>query len=92
MATITSSSTTAGDWPWWTSGQTITPETLGNGIEQQIDNSHIIKALVDDVTAIKKALKILDEPSPELLQKYAALKDLYDQYKMIEALINDEEK
>lgn len=40
--------------------------------------------------SVKHHLAILDEPSPELLEKNKALKKAYKKYKMIEALIGEQ--
>jgi len=47
--------------------------------------------LEDSVEAIKRRLAILDEPSPETLEKHKILKDAYNKYKMIEALIGEKD-
>jgi hypothetical protein len=50
------------------------------------------RRLLKTLDAISDRLAILEEPSLERLNKYAALKDAYDKYKMLEALINDDGK
>lgn len=44
------------------------------------------KSLSDWMMAVDRRLAIL-QPRPELLEKYEALQNLYDQYKTLEALI-----
>lgn len=46
-------------------------------------------SLADTLAKIQERLAIL-VPDPKLLEKYAALQDLYSQYKMMEALLNED--
>jgi hypothetical protein len=41
--------------------------------------------------SIENRFAILSEPTPEKLQKFAALKKAYDQYKLMERLINEDD-
>lgn len=47
-------------------------------------------SLEKTLETIQKRLAILDDPTPEKLQKYAALKKAYEQYKLLEKLLNEE--
>jgi len=49
------------------------------------------RSLTDIFVQIEKRLSIL-VPDPELLEKYTALQDLYEQYKTMEALVMDQAK
>lgn len=51
--------------------------------KEQFDN------LTDDVEKIKQRLAILDDPSPEKLERHKMLRDAYNKYKMIEKLIGE---
>lgn len=51
----------------------------------------IEKTLDQKLSMIYKRLAILEEPTEEKLQKYAALKKAYDQYKLVEKLLDDEQ-
>jgi hypothetical protein len=43
------------------------------------------------LTSIEDRLAILAEPDPEKLAKFAALKKAYDNYKLLERLIGDDD-
>ncbi len=47
------------------------------------------RSLEKMLTKIEDRLAILSEPDPEKLEKFAALKKAYDNYKMLERLIGD---
>lgn len=49
------------------------------------------QSLGKSLDKINQRLAILDDPSPAKLEKYAALKEAYEHYKMLEMLINDED-
>lgn len=44
------------------------------------------KSLTDVLDQLQKRLAILDDPDPEKLEKFAALKKAYEQYKLLEKL------
>lgn len=44
------------------------------------------KSLTDVLDKIQQRLAIIDDPSPENLKKFAALKKAYEQYKLLEKL------
>lgn len=48
------------------------------------------KSLLKTLDAIQSRLAILDDPSPEKLEKYVALKKAYEHYKLLEKLIGEE--
>ena len=48
------------------------------------------RSLVKLLEAIENRLAILQEPDPEKLEKFAALKKAYDHYKTLERLIGDD--
>lgn len=48
------------------------------------------KKLSNILTVIQQRLFILDDPSPNKLEKYAALKKAYEHYKLLEKLIGEE--
>lgn len=48
-------------------------------------------SMKDSIAKIQERLAIL-VPDPELLEKYESLKELYSQYKMMEALLKEETK
>jgi hypothetical protein len=50
------------------------------------------KPLSSILEKIQQRLAILENPDPRKLEKYAALKKAYEQYVMLEKLINSEEK
>jgi hypothetical protein len=50
----------------------------------------ISETLDNKLEIINQRLAILETPTEEKLQKYAALKKAYDHYKMVEKLLNDE--
>lgn len=54
--------------------------------EIDIDGANLNETL----SKILKRLALLETPTPEKLEKFAALRDLYDQYKMMEALCYEE--
>jgi hypothetical protein len=47
------------------------------------------KSLIGLLERLEDRFLILNEPTPEKLEKYAALKEAYDQYKLLEKLIAD---
>ena len=49
------------------------------------------QSLSDWMQTVDKRLSIL-RPNPELLERYVALQEAYDQYKTLEALLYDEQK
>lgn len=48
------------------------------------------ESLKQSLQSINNRLAILTDPDPEKLKKFAALKEAYDHYKMVEMLINEE--
>lgn len=49
----------------------------------------MLKRLSDRLSVIENRLAILEEPDPEKLEKYKALKEAYENYKALEQLIAD---
>ena len=68
-------------------GQIISPDSLREGIDVLIASNVIIKEMFQDIKDIKNHIKILDKPSPEILEQYNTLRDLYDQYRETHILI-----
>lgn len=74
----------------WTTAASITnpaPRVKISDGDIELDGVSIAKTMV----AIQDRLAIL-VPKPELLEKYEALKQAYDHYKMLEALCTDSAK
>jgi hypothetical protein len=83
----------------WITNSTAWPNTLSNGSpglhvtsnavfdgDVTIKGSNIAKTL----KKIEDRLAILQDPDPAKLEKFAALKKAYDNYKMLERLIGDD--
>lgn len=60
------------------------------GVIHASDVSISGKSLSNILDAIQRRLSILEDPSPAKLEKYAALKKAYEQYKLLETLLNEE--
>lgn len=76
---------------------TIAPTTYtaASGWKTTIDADDVYlkgKSLSDTLQKINDRLAIITNPDPKKLEKYAALKEAYDHYKMIEMLINEEDE
>jgi hypothetical protein len=54
-------------------------------------NEAELKTIDRRLEEIEKRLHILTKPNQELLDKYPALKEAYDHYKLIEKLIGEEQ-
>lgn len=88
----------------WTSSQTSAPQTaiyttsnpsytFYNSGNSALNANDIIlngKSLAKLLESIEDRLAILIDPDPAKLEKYAALKKAYDNYKLLEKLINEE--
>lgn len=48
------------------------------------------KSLSKILDVIQDRLSILEEPSPEKLEKYTALKKAYEHYKLLEKILNEQ--
>lgn len=64
--------------------------TNNNTVEFTTDINIKGKSLLKTLDAIQSRLAILDDPTPEKLEKYAALKRAYEHYKLLEKLLNEE--
>lgn len=74
--------------PYYTNGISAGAITTNN-IRTPIDSADIViggKSLGAVITKIEERLAILDDPTPEKLAKFAALKNAYKQYKLLEKL------
>jgi len=77
----------------WTTSPTITNGSSGLTVNGDAEFEGNVKIKGRDVLAflekIEDRLAILQEPDPEKLKKFAALKKAYDNYKLLEKLIGD---
>lgn len=73
-----------------TSNFVFTNNTTGPGTMHASDVLINGKSLEKTLESIQERLAILDDPNPEKLKKYAALKKAYEQYKLLEKLLNEE--
>lgn len=76
--------------PVWTTSGTSGFGTTPSSV--QIDGDLVVngKNIGKILDKIQDRLSILDEPSPEKLEKHAALKKAYEQYKILEKLIGED--
>lgn len=76
----------------FTTNNTTPPQFRVNG-DAEFDGEVKIKgrSLEKMLEKIEDRLAILQEPDPKKLEKFAALKKAYDQYKLLEKLIGEEE-
>jgi hypothetical protein len=77
--------------PHW--GNTVSSFSNNNPNPAMTVNGDLIvkgKNIVNILDKIQDRLAILDDPSPEKLEKHAALKKAYDNYKLLEKLIGEE--
>ena len=74
--------------PSWANSNTATMTAKGKlKVEGEEADIYINgKSMSDWMSVVERRLAIL-QPKPELLEKYEALQNLYDQYKTLEALI-----
>lgn len=92
---VYSNSTTTGGNIWTTNGSpyNYTWNNTGNFSSVNIEESGDIKignrSLKNFMQAMEKRLYILEEPDPKKLEKFAALKEAYEYYKMMEKLIGE---
>lgn len=82
-------STTAYVTPSYTAGYASSPDLTISGKVKADDFEITGISLKDTLKSIQHRLAILDNPNPEKLKRYAALKEAYEQYKILEALIGD---
>jgi hypothetical protein len=68
----------------------IGTSTYGTGISVTLSNNPEFQDLVKKIEQIQKSLCIL-EPDFELHEKFPALKEAYEYYKLIEKLVYNEE-
>ena len=76
--------------PVWTTNTTAGFNTISPSMEVKGDLIVNGKNIGNILDKIQDRLAILDEPSPEKLEKHAALKKAYEQYKLLEKLIGEE--
>jgi len=88
--------TVSGMWntsPYIITTNTGTPNLSVSGdAEFQGDVKIKGRSLEKLLTTIEDRLAILTDPDPEKLEKFAALKKAYDNYKLLEKLIGDDYK
>lgn len=72
-----------------TSKLVFTNSDTSPGIIHASDVSISGKSLSNTLLIIQQRLAILDEPTPEKLEKYAALKKAYEHYKLLEKLLTE---
>ena len=79
-----------GSNPVWTTNTTAGFNTISPSMEVKGDLIVAGKNIGNILDKIQDRLAILDEPSPEKLEKHAALKKAYDHYKLLEKLIGED--
>jgi hypothetical protein len=79
-----------GSNPVWTTNTTASFNTISPSMEVKGDLIVNGKNIGNILDKIQDRLAILDEPSLEKLEKHAALKKAYEQYKLLEKLIGEE--
>jgi hypothetical protein len=81
-----------GSNPVWTTNNTsgVSYTTTPASVEVKGDLIVNGKNIGNILDKIQDRLAILDEPSPEKLEKHAALRTAYEQYKLLEKLIGEE--
>jgi hypothetical protein len=79
-----------GSNPVWTTNTTAGFNTISPSMEVKGDFIVNGKNIGNILDKIQDRLAILDEPSLEKLEKHAALKKAYEQYKLLEKLIGEE--
>jgi len=79
-----------GSNPVWTTNTTAGFNTISPSMEVKGDLIVNGKNIGNILDKIQDRLAILDEPSPEKLEKHAALKKAYDHYKLLEKLIGED--
>ena len=52
---------------------------------------HKVDLLIERIEALEKRLAILEDPTPEQLEKHKMLKEAYTKYKFIEGLCSENE-
>jgi hypothetical protein len=73
--------------PIWTTGPTSNPGLVVDG-----DIKWNGRSLGKFLEKIEDRLAILQEPDPERLERFAALREAYDAYKLIDTLCGDDKK
>jgi len=84
--------TTIGTGTVYTSPYSYLQGTSSSGIELNGKNADITingRSLINVLDKIQQRLCILDEPDPAKLEKYQALKEAYEYYKLMEKLIGE---
>ena len=79
-----------GSNPVWTTNTTAGFNTISPNMDIKGDLIVNGKNIGNILDKIQDRLAILDEPSPEKLEKHAALKKAYDHYKLLEKLIGED--
>lgn len=74
------------------SNSTTNPNTMTVKGDLEVDGNITVKGrdLTKLMERIEDRLAILQDPDPEKLEKFAALKKAYDHYRLMERLIGDE--
>lgn len=80
------------NWPSITSGGSTIDKSLSVKGDAEFEGDVKIKghSILHLLKKIEDRLAVLQEPDPEKLEKFAALKKAYDHYKTLEKLIGDE--
>lgn len=88
-------------WPidqqYWKSAGTVTDQSVKVNdwsvtYTEPYNITDAVQSLRDRLDKIEERLSIITEPNKELLENYAALKQAYDNYKVIEALVLSAER
>jgi hypothetical protein len=79
-----------GSNPVWTTNTTAGFNTISPNMDIKGDLIVNGKNIGNILDKIQDRLAILDEPSPEKLEKHAALRKAYEQYKLLEKLIGED--
>ena len=79
-----------GSNPVWTTNTTAGFNTISPSMEVKGDLIVNGKNIGNILDKIQDRLAILDEPNPEKLEKHAALRKAYEQYKLLEKLIGED--
>lgn len=69
-------------------GMLVTNSNWGTTLDLDLSNNKDFKEVSDRLAEIEKRLAIL-RPNKELQSRFPALQEAYDNYKLIEKLVND---
>jgi len=81
-----------GSNPVWTTNSTVAFNSTSPSTSMEVKGDLIVngKNIGNILDKIQDRLAIIDEPNPEKLEKFAALKKAYDHYKLLEKLIGED--